>query len=97
MAISGQCECRTYPHPQCSACNGTITRKSEHIHRFRRNPWRDEAICGPCDRCACVAALPVIDAAQKLGLAFSEQELLRALRSNQIVVLAQGFLEICRN
>lgn len=89
MADGRFCTSAPGGHPQCTTCGTVIFRKSEHVHVFRRNPYREECLCGECFAVCAAAAVPVFRAAEALGIEPDLASVHQALDQGRIVVLAQ--------
>lgn len=97
MDIYRGCDSRANPHPKCDTCGDVITRRSTHWHIYNARRRQETAQCDDCAQLTLLAAQPVIRAAECLGLDGNPEALRAALERNQIIVLAQGVLEICLN
>jgi hypothetical protein len=96
MAYSGQCAYPSGAHPACAACGNFVFRKSPHVHAYYSNPSREDIVCGLCWRVVRAAAVPVLRAAEALGIDATAPYVNDALDQGKIVVLCQttlGFLE----
>lgn len=89
MALNRRCSYSGGTHPNCDTCGGYVYSKSEHVHVFRRNPFREDCICGECFAITAVAAIPVFKAAEAIGLGVDHAALRDALDTGKIIVLAQ--------
>lgn len=86
--------CSAFPHPNCSACERTVTRREWHSHSYgsaRGDGDSDGTLCGDCYDIVLVASIPVLQVARRIGWE-TAQELNSAIRAGYIGVLTQtGF------
>lgn len=97
MGSSRECAFTGLRHPSCRACSGFITRRSDHVHIYGRKADPDESLCGDCWAVYAVASLPILRAAERLGVDPNPGALLKALQEGHIQVVEQSVLTLCLN
>jgi hypothetical protein len=86
------CSYASGSHPNCSACDIVVFRRSEHAHVFRVNPRRADTLCGRCFVACAAAAVPVFQAAEALGIEPDAAAINDAVDNGRIMVLYQSQL-----
>lgn len=83
-------QCTWFPHPNCSACDRTVTRREWHSHSYGRRSGSDSntTLCGDCYDLICVASTPILQAAQLTG-ATTPKILAEQLNEGRFGVLVQ--------
>lgn len=85
--------CEFREHGPCVACNAFVNRRERHAHTPQADRGTGfDLMCGECFDCVAVAALPLMQAAEQLGVPPVARELRRALDAGSLMVIAQGFL-----
>lgn len=92
MDSSRECRCAISPHPACASCGSFIQRRVNHVHIHTSRAKPGESICGPCWEAVCVAALPVMRAADSLGVEPTASAIHDALLGGFIQIWGQQFL-----
>lgn len=81
--------CSLLLHPACEVCKSFVGRRSDHAHHWSGGGKHHSVLCGECVATLARAAVPILQAAEALGVRPTYATLADALRDGKISVLVQ--------
>lgn len=89
-ADTDRAQCTAHPHPSCTGCDTPVIRRQFHVHSYKPGGGFNATFCQECYDLIIIAAQPILEALNQVGLKPTARELDRMVKRARIGVLMQA-------